>query len=197
MGVSSVRGVNSSIAQVPERSRIAVCNGGYWPAGLTEPDLPASNDLQRKGWHGPGFYSLRCTGLWCEVVGREVVMYKFVGFGLIALLVGYVGWLAFGGSTFAPDETVVIGGSGGGTSGLSGSEPHELQIVTLLGFDAIPSIENPRFVDAEKADDTYGPTELILGVDIEGDVRAYSVPLLSRHEIVNDVVGGKPIAVTW
>jgi hypothetical protein len=40
-------------------------------------------------------------------------------------------------------------------------------------------------------------TELILGVEIEGDARAYSVPLLSRHEIVNDVVGGKPIAVTW
>lgn len=41
-------------------------------------------------------------------------------------------------------------------------------------------------------------TELILGVEIEGDARAYSVPLLSRQEIVNDVVGvGKPIAVTW
>ena len=32
-------------------------------------------------------------------------------------------------------------------------------------------------------------TELILGVEIEGDARAYSVPLLSRHEIVNYVVG--------
>ena len=70
-------------------------------------------------------------------------------------------------------------------------------IVTLLGFDGIQSIEEPRFVSPDIADETYDPTELILGVEIEGDARAYSVPLLSRHEIVNDVVGGKPIAVTW
>ena len=39
--------------------------------------------------------------------------------------------------------------------------------------------------------------ELVIGVSIDGDHRAYSVPHLSRHEIVNDVVGGRPIAVTW
>ena len=73
----------------------------------------------------------------------------------------------------------------------------EYEIVTLLPPDAIPSISNPSFVSAEEAGDEYGPDELVLGVEIDGDARAYSVPLLSRHEIVNDVVGGKPIAVTW
>ena len=36
-----------------------------------------------------------------------------------------------------------------------------------------------------------------LGVEFNGDARAYSVPLLSSHEIVNDTVGGVKISVTW
>ena len=76
------------------------------------------------------------------------------------------------------------------------AEP-EYEIVTLLPPDAIPAISDPSFVSAEEADDQYEHDELVLGVEIDGDARAYSIPLLSRHEIVNDVVGGKPIAVTW
>ena len=42
--------------------------------------------------------------------------------------------------------------------------------------------------------DSYEP---VLGVSLNGDHRAYSVRILSRHEIVNDVVGELPVAVTW
>lgn len=74
----------------------------------------------------------------------------------------------------------------------------DLDIVTLLPFDGIQSINRPNFFpDLEKANMFYKDHELVLGVEIDGDARAYSVPLLSSHEIVNDVVGGKPIAVTW
>ena len=74
----------------------------------------------------------------------------------------------------------------------------DLDIVTLLPFDGIPAIDNPHFFpDLETANKFYNDGELVLGVEIDGDARAYSVPLLSSHEIVNDVVGGKPIAVTW
>ena len=74
----------------------------------------------------------------------------------------------------------------------------DLDIVTLLPFDAIRSIDRPNFFpDLETANMFYKDHELVLGVEIDGDARAYSVPLLSSHEIVNDVVGGEPIAVTW
>ncbi len=74
----------------------------------------------------------------------------------------------------------------------------DLDIVTLLPFDGIQSIDSPGFFpDLEKANMFYKDHELVLGVEIDGDARAYSVPLLSSHEIVNDVVGGEPIAVTW
>ena len=76
-------------------------------------------------------------------------------------------------------------------------EQDEYALVTLLPKDAIPSIDDPHFYSANAADAEYAPDELVIGVSINGDHRAYSTPLLSRHEIVNDVVGGEPLAVTW
>jgi hypothetical protein len=73
----------------------------------------------------------------------------------------------------------------------------DYQIITLLPFDAIPAIDDPTFYDAAEADQEYHPGELVIGVEVDGDARAYSVSLLSRHEIVNDEIGGHPISVTW
>jgi hypothetical protein len=76
------------------------------------------------------------------------------------------------------------------------SDP-EFRIITLLPKDAIPSIDNPRFYGVDEADQEYHPNETVLGVVFDGEARAYSVNMLSSHEIVNDMVAGVPIAVTW
>lgn len=73
----------------------------------------------------------------------------------------------------------------------------EGNLVTLLPKDAIQSIDQPEFMDAEQATDEFEPDEMILGVVINGEARAYSIPHISLHEIVNDTVGGQPIVVTW
>ena len=73
----------------------------------------------------------------------------------------------------------------------------QFTIVTLLPRDGIPAIDNPEFYSPAEADEFYSPDELIIGVEFNGDARAYSVPFLSGHEIVNDTVGGEKIAVTW
>ena len=73
----------------------------------------------------------------------------------------------------------------------------ELEIVRLLGKDAIPAILEPKFVSASEAGYWMEPDEAVLGVSMGGEHKAYPVTMLSRHEIVNDVVGGKPVAVTW
>ena len=73
----------------------------------------------------------------------------------------------------------------------------ELEIITLLPRDAIPAIDNPSFLSVEEADELYGPDELVIGVEFNGDARAYSIPYLSGHEIVNDTVGGVALSVTW
>ena len=73
----------------------------------------------------------------------------------------------------------------------------ELEIVRLLGKDAIPAILEPEFVSVSEADLWMSSEEGVLGVSIGREDRAYPVSMLSRHEIVNDVVGGEPVAVTW
>ena len=82
-------------------------------------------------------------------------------------------------------------GSGGPASDAT------LDIITILGKDGIPAVLDPRFVTVEQAQGNMNPQERVLGVSINGESRAYPLNLLSRHEIVNDTVGGKSIAVTW
>lgn len=72
-----------------------------------------------------------------------------------------------------------------------------LQIITLLPPDAIPAINNPSFITAEEADGQLRLTDLVIGVSINGEHRAYGAAFLSAHEIVNDTLGGRAIAVTW
>ena len=122
----------------------------------------------------------------------------------ILLLIAVVVWVAFGpglGQTLtrlmAPSETVVLSSTSQSENGALVEEQRELEIVTLLGFDGIPAILAPTFVSAESAEDWMDTDEPVLGLSINGDSRAYSIRMLSRHEIVNDVVGGVPLAVTW
>ena len=79
---------------------------------------------------------------------------------------------------------------------LEPGEPRDVSIYTLLPKDGIRSIDDPRFVSASEATD-MADHEFVIGVSIDGDTRAYSINVLSRHEIVNDVVGGVPIAITY
>ncbi len=71
------------------------------------------------------------------------------------------------------------------------------QIVTLLPPDAIPAINDPRLITAGEADEQLRLTDLVIGVSIDGEHRAYGAAFLSGHEIVNDMLGGRAIAVTW
>jgi hypothetical protein len=62
--------------------------------------------------------------------------------------------------------------------------------------DGIPSIDKPKFVDLDKLTG-LGGTEPVIGLEINGDARAYPLGILIWHEIVNDVVGGTPVTVTY
>lgn len=62
--------------------------------------------------------------------------------------------------------------------------------------DGIPSIDDPRFIPA-RASQALEPTEPVIGLEIGGDARAYPLRILTWHEIVNDTVGGTPVAVTY
>ncbi|MFC7045264.1 DUF3179 domain-containing protein [Halobacteriaceae archaeon GCM10025711] len=67
-----------------------------------------------------------------------------------------------------------------------------MNVRNVLPRDAIPSVDDPAFGDAYDGD----PDDEVIVV--AGDpARAYPVRFLHYHEIVNDVVDGTPVAVTW
>ena len=64
------------------------------------------------------------------------------------------------------------------------------------GKDGIPAIDAPRFVSVEQVD-FLEPKEPVIAVEVNGEARAYPIQILVWHEIVNDSVGGVPLAVTF
>jgi hypothetical protein len=66
----------------------------------------------------------------------------------------------------------------------------------VLERDAIPAIDEPRFVPAAAAS-FMKEDEPVLGVFDGRAAKAYSLWLLDHHEIVNDTLGERPIAATW
>jgi hypothetical protein len=62
--------------------------------------------------------------------------------------------------------------------------------------DGIPALTNPRHVPARAA--TYlTPDELVLGLVVRGEARAYPLRIMDWHEMANDVVGGVPISIAY
>lgn len=70
------------------------------------------------------------------------------------------------------------------------------QIYDVVHRDAIPAVDNPKIVSLREVYGV-GDWEPVVAVSIGGERRAYPVQLLTWHEIVNDTVGGVPIAVTY
>ena len=62
--------------------------------------------------------------------------------------------------------------------------------------DGIPSLDNPLFVTADKAR-FLRPNDRILGVELNGIERAYPIRILNFHEIVNDIIDGQPLVITY
>jgi len=80
-----------------------------------------------------------------------------------------------------------------------------------IGIDRIPSIDDPPFVEPDDArllripPSPYRPDERpstneeipVIGYVQDGEAPAYPTALLDRHEVVNDRIRGKPVAVGW
>lgn len=63
--------------------------------------------------------------------------------------------------------------------------------------DGIPAIDGPEFIDVAQ-EDRLTEREPVIALEIAGQApRAYPIRYLMWHEIVNDEVGGIPVAVTF
>lgn len=62
--------------------------------------------------------------------------------------------------------------------------------------DGIPAILEPKFIKADDA--TFlDPHDRVVGVIIDGKAKAYPFKILTWHEVVDDTVAGKSLAVTY
>lgn len=62
--------------------------------------------------------------------------------------------------------------------------------------DGIPALDNPALVEAAKAK-YLRDDDLVFGVSINGDARAYPLRIMGWHEMFNEVIGGVPLALAY
>ncbi len=65
-----------------------------------------------------------------------------------------------------------------------------------VGVDDIPSLDRPALIAADKAD-YLAADDLVFGVSINGDIRAYPLRIMGWHEMLNDVIGGVPVSLAY
>jgi hypothetical protein len=63
--------------------------------------------------------------------------------------------------------------------------------------DGIPSIDNPKFVPLDEADEWIEDNELVLGITYKGVKKVYPLQIMVWHEIVNDIIAGDPLLITY
>jgi len=83
-------------------------------------------------------------------------------------------------------------------AGLTGLAPAEMLpegVEQILERGKIAAIVDPQFVEADEAE--IVDEAWVLGVEIDGQARAYSLNLLNRHEVVNDQIGETSFAAVW
>ena len=63
--------------------------------------------------------------------------------------------------------------------------------------DGIPPLDDPRFIDASRAERWLRPSEPVIVVAEGDEARAYPLQILIWHEITNDTIAGRAIVVTF
>ena len=78
---------------------------------------------------------------------------------------------------------------------VAAGEPVPDDFRQLLRRDAILPIYNPTFRTVAESD--WPDDVLVIGIELDGEAKAYPVSFLNRREMVIDWIGGTPILVSW
>ncbi|SDG19522.1 Protein of unknown function [Limimonas halophila] len=115
----------------------------------------------------------------------------------LGLAAGCAAWLAVAATASAAD----VPGSWADAFPETNFDKHAVAYDTIISGgvpkDGIPSIDEPTFEPVDKRADWLAPKEPVIGLSVDGDARAYPLRIMTYHEIVNDRIGGKPVAVTY
>jgi len=111
---------------------------------------------------------------------------------VIALVLGALLLVGAGPEPGGEEAPATLGGFG--LEGFRGDR--SLLVAGGPGRDGIKSVDAPEFADIGSAGWVGRDTE-VLGIVVGDEARAYPVRMLEYHQIVNDVVAGVPVAVTY
>ena len=64
-------------------------------------------------------------------------------------------------------------------------------------LDWTPPTSPPEFISQEEASLWLGEQEPVISIMLNGEAKAYPLQILTYHEIVNDSIGGIPIAISF
>ncbi len=105
-------------------------------------------------------------------------------------LPGYAGWKVSLYSPFDPSFHSFI------HTGVPTTIPLEGIQWGGVARDGIPPLENPRTIPGLRAA-FLDPEELVFGVVINGEARAYPFRIMNSHEMANDVLGGVNVTLSY
>lgn len=124
---------------------------------------------------------------------------------LLAFTVGLVVWIGVSVSQSVPSQMRAIGVDAASASipldeVLSGGPPPNG--IPAIGFagdwqNAASPTPGPNFVTQAEAAAWLGGQEPVIAFSLNGETKGYPLQILTWHEIVNDEVGGAPVAVTF
>jgi len=71
------------------------------------------------------------------------------------------------------------------------------EIMIVLPKGSFPKITHPKYVGRQKAQSMFYGKEPVIAVSVNGLAKAFSLNMLTTHEMVNDELGGIPILATY
>lgn len=86
-------------------------------------------------------------------------------------------------------------GTGASSAQRIGVAFDDRQLYGVLGMDSITPIYAPEFIPPKES--LLNDRSLVIGLSVNGEAKAYPITILARHEMVNDVIGGVPVLITW
>ena len=118
-------------------------------------------------------------------------------YGLIGVAVLAVGvlWLVGSPTNRFPVDPAPVEVPEGVHDPVAAGEPVPDDFRQLLRRDAIPPIYNPTFQTVVESD--WPDDVLVIGIELDGEAKAYPVSFLNRREMVIDWIGGTPFLVSW
>ena len=63
--------------------------------------------------------------------------------------------------------------------------------------DFFRCINKPEYLSVDDAASSMSDDEVVIGLEIDGECRAYPINYLNDHEMVREEIGGQPLLVTW